>query len=64
MAALINSSAARSNGAVRFTIVPKGPAEPILAYPPDPAMVSAGHWNAVADANRRIAITLLPDTNK
>ena len=61
MAALLNASADRTNGAMRFAIVPKGSSEPIVAYPPDPAMVSAGHWNAVADANRRIAFTLLPD---
>lgn len=61
MANLINSAGIRSDGAIRYLIVPRGASEPIVDYPVNPLLVSAGDWNRVADANNRIAITLLPD---
>ena len=61
MANLINSAGIRSDGAIRYLVVPRGASEPIVDYPVNPLLVSAGDWNRVADANNRIAITLLPD---
>ncbi len=61
MANLINSAGIRSDGAIRYLVVPRGASEPAVDYPVNPLLASAGDWNRVADANNRIAITLLPD---
>ena len=61
MANLINSAGIRSDGSLRYLIVPRGSSEPLVAYPVNPLLVNAGEWNRVADANNRIAITLLAD---
>ena len=61
MANLINSAGIRSDGALRYLIVPRGSSDPLVAYPVNPLLVTAGDWNRVADANNRISITLLAD---
>ena len=61
MANLISSVDARTGGAISLSVVPYGASDPILPYPADPASVTAGEWNAIADVNNRIEVTLLPD---
>ena len=56
----INGAEARTDGQIRYAIVSRGNAEPLLAYP-STAGVSAGAWNEIAQANNRVEITLLPD---
>lgn len=63
MAALLNNAEARSDGALRFVIASQGTTEPGIEYPLDPATVFAGEWNAIADANHRIAVRFAPDPN-
>lgn len=61
MANLVNASGMRTNGAIRFLVVPRGLTQPIVPYPVNATTVTAGEWNAVAAANNRIAVVLLPD---
>ena len=63
MANFINSSDVRTGGAVRFAIVARGAANPIVQYPASVAAFTAGEWNAIADINHRIEIRLLPDSS-
>ncbi len=62
MASFINSSELRTDGAVRFQIVARGAVDPIVEYPVSATALTAGEWNAIADANHRIEIRLLPDS--
>ncbi len=62
MANFINASETRTGGAVRFSILGRGAANPIVEYPVSVTAVTAGEWNAIADANHRIEIRLLPDS--
>ena len=51
---------ARTNGRIRYNVVSRGNAEPLVPYPA-PSAVTAGDWNEVARANNRVEIALLPD---
>lgn len=51
----------RSGGTLRFDIASQGNSQPRVAYPASPSGVAAGDWNAVAAANNRVEVTLLPD---
>lgn len=56
----IRMSEARTDGRIRYAIVSRGNAEPLVEYPALPD-VSAGTWNQIAQANNRVEITLIPD---
>ena len=51
---------ARTNGRIRYSVISRGNAEPLVPYPA-PSAVTAGDWNAVARVNNRVEIALLPD---
>jgi len=56
----VNVSDERTDGQIRFIVLTRGNAEPLLPYPAT-TDVSAGAWNEVALANNRVEIRLLPD---
>lgn len=56
----IRMSEERTDGRIRYAIVSRGNAEPLVEYPSLPD-VSAGTWNEIAQINNRVEITLLPD---
>jgi hypothetical protein len=39
----------------------RGSAEPAVAYPASSADLTAGAWNAVAAANQRVVVAILPE---
>ena len=39
----------------------RGTAEPAVAYPGSSADLTAGAWNAVAAANQRVVVAILPE---
>lgn len=50
----------RSDGQIRFDISSHGNQQPLLTYPPTPAAVTAGDWNAIAAINNRVEVALQP----
>jgi CheY-like chemotaxis protein len=56
----VRMSQARTDGRIRYAVVSRGNAEPLVEYPALPD-VSAGTWNEIAQANNRVEITLFPD---
>lgn len=62
MANLIGSASARSDGAIALSVIPFGSTDPIVPYPPEAAIATAGEWNTIADINNRIEVELRPDS--
>ena len=60
MADFMLTTEARTAGAIRFVVTPRGAANPARNYPLSASNVSAGEWNAIANANNRVEISLLP----
>lgn len=50
----------RTGGKIRFDISSHGNQQPLLTYPPTPAAVTAGDWNAIAAINHRVEVILQP----
>jgi len=55
------ASAAARYPRVKIESASRGSAEPAVAYPPSSADLTAGAWNAVAAANQRVVVAILPD---
>jgi hypothetical protein len=55
----IASAAARYPG-LKIESASQGSAEPVVDYPASSADLTAGHWNAVAAANQRVAVRIVP----
>ena len=51
----------RSAGRIRFEIVSRGNAVPLVGYPPTLTGITAGEWNAVAALNNRVEVQIVPD---
>ena len=56
----VNVAEERTDGQIRFVVLTRGNAEPLLPYPAT-TDVTAATWNDVALANNRVEITLMPD---
>jgi hypothetical protein len=55
----IASAAARYPG-LKIESASRGSAEPVVDYPASSADLTAGNWNAVAAANQRVAVRIVP----
>jgi len=51
----------RSAGRIRYEIVSRGNAVPLVGYPPTLVGITAGEWNAVAALNNRVEVQIVPD---
>jgi CheY-like chemotaxis protein len=58
----VASSAARYPR-LKIVSASRGSAEPAFDYPSSSADLTAGSWNAVAAANQRVAVRILPESN-
>ena len=58
----VASSAARYPR-LKIVSASRGSAEPAFEYPASSADLTAGSWNAVAAANQRVAVKILPESN-
>jgi CheY-like chemotaxis protein len=56
----VNVSEERTSGQIRYVVLSRGNAEPLVDYP-STTDISAGTWNEIAQANNRVEITLMPD---
>jgi hypothetical protein len=54
------ASAAARYPHLKIEIAARGSAEPAVAYPASSDNLTAGTWNAVAAANQRVAVEILP----
>jgi hypothetical protein len=55
------ASAAARYPRMKIESASRGAAEPAVAYPGSSADLTAGAWNAVAAANQRVVVAILPE---
>jgi hypothetical protein len=55
------ASAAARYPHLKIESASRGSAEPTVAYPASSADLTAGVWNAVAAANQRVVVAILPE---
>ena len=51
----------RSGGRIRYEIVSRGNAAPLMDYPAALEGITAGDWNEIAAVNHRVEIRIIPD---
>ncbi len=57
----VRLSGDRSGGSIRYEIVSRGSTDPVIDYPASTSSVTAGDWNAIANANNRVVVSLIAD---
>jgi CheY-like chemotaxis protein len=57
----VSNTVRQTGGQIRFDIVSLGISEPLVDYPVAEGATTAAQWNAVAEQNNRINVTLYPD---
>jgi CheY-like chemotaxis protein len=57
----VSNTLRQTSGQIRFDIVSLGISEPLVDYPVAEGATTAAQWNAIAEQNNRINVTLYPD---